>query len=87
MPTVNELNLPERVRIDAPLINGEQYLRDLNLNMAGPFSTGYGGALYATCDREYFLSVYARSRGARRADLAYAVGAIDDSEYSEALGY
>ena len=56
------------ITIWAPLVNGEQWLRDLPpmKGIEGPFSSGYGGLLYATISKRDALAAHKRARGENR---------------------
>ena len=68
--------LPDPVRIEAPLVNGEQWLRNfpINLKMEGPYSSGYGGTLYALAKKADVVKAYSRARGWKRKLLAEVLG-------------
>jgi hypothetical protein len=76
-PKTKDLNLPDVVKIYAPLINGEQWLRNfpVSLSMEGPYSSRHG-TLYVTARKEDVIKAYARARGQNREFLARALGLI-----------
>ena len=56
------------MKIWAPLINGEQWLRCLPpmKGIEGPYSSGYGGQLYAIISEENARAAYNKARGHNR---------------------
>jgi hypothetical protein len=77
LPKAKDLaSLPDPVKIYGPLINGEQWLRNfpVPLPMEGPYSSGYGGSLYAVARKEDVIKAYARARGSNRKFLAQVLG-------------
>ena len=83
LPKVSELEkrLRNRVVIKAPLVNGEKFLRNLDLGfrLDGPFS-GTSGRLYATAEKKAVLRAYKKSRGIRRTEIAFLIGAISEKD-------
>ena len=88
LPNLSEISkkLPAAVRINAPLINGEQYLRGLPFRAEGPYSSGYGTPLYALARREDILAAYRSARGRSRAEIALAIGAISEDTFNSSWG-
>jgi hypothetical protein len=60
--------MSEEIKIWAPLINGESWLRNLGIpGLKGPYSSSYGGRLYATIRRKDAVAAFKKARGYRRA--------------------
>jgi hypothetical protein len=74
-------NLPDTIKVVAPLVNGEQYLRSLPFPARGPYSDGYGGCLYAITTKVAVIKAYNRARGRKRLAIELAVGVISYDEF------
>lgn len=70
----------EAVKIEAPLINGESFLRNLPFPAEGPYSSSYGGALYALATKGDVVQAHSKARGRNRTEIEWLVGLATDEE-------